>query len=458
MSTYAEHLAGARERHLAELFEYLRIPSISALPEHAPDVRRCAEWVRGHLEAIGLRNVRLIETPGNPIAYADWLDAGDGAPTLLLYGHYDVQPAEPLELWETQPFEPAVRDGRIYARGSTDNKGPLFTYLKALEAILAVDGRLPCNVKVIVEGEEELRADHLDAFLAGNGELLACDACVISDSALYAQDVPSIALSLRGMAAVQLCVETASSDLHSGMYGGVAPNALHALTRLLATLHDDEGRVAVEGFYDAVRALPPAEIAEWSLLPFDEEALRHEIGAKALIGGAEHTALERMWARPTCDVHGVWGGFQGEGIKTVIPREARAKLSCRLVADQGPEAVLELLQRHLERHCPPWATLTIEWTLAGATPMTMPRDNPLVAAARDALGRGYGSEALFFRSGWSVPVAALVKQRLDVDSLLLGFGLPTDGAHAPNEHFDVANLDRGIRTMVEFFSSFANGR
>jgi acetylornithine deacetylase/succinyl-diaminopimelate desuccinylase-like protein len=458
MSRYETYLADARERHLGELFDYLRIPSISTLPQHAGDIRACAEWVRAHLERIGLHDVRLIETSGNPIVYGEHLDAGEGAPTLLVYGHYDVQPADPFELWETPPFKPAIREGRIYARGSTDNKGPLFVYLKALETILAVDGRLPCNVKVVVEGEEELRADHLDAFLAENRELLACDACVISDSALYARGVPSIPLSLRGMAALQLRVETAESDLHSGMYGGVAPNAVHALARLLATLHDEEWRVAVEGFYDAVRPVAAEEVAEWERLPFDEEELRQEIGASRLIGGEEYSALERMWSRPTLDVHGVWGGFQGDGIKTVIPREARAKLSCRLVDDQGPEEVLELLRRHLERHCPPEARLTIEWTLAGAGPMTMPRDEPLVAIAREALAAGYEAEPLFFRSGWSVPVAALVRRRLGVDSLLLGFGLPTDGAHAPNEHFDVENLDRGIRTMVEFFTKATNAR
>ena len=458
MSGYHAYLAGARERHQDELFAYLRFPSISALPAHADDVRRCAQWVRAHLERLGLRDARLIETPGNPIAYAEWLDAGPAAPTLLVYGHYDVQPTDPLALWETPPFEPAVRDGRIYARGSTDNKGPLFTYLKALETLLAVDGRLACNVKVIVEGEEELRADHLDQFLADNRDLLVCDACVISDSALYGRGIPSIAISLRGMAAMQIRVETASTDLHSGMYGGVAPNALHALAHLLATLHDEDGRVAVEGFYDSVRQLAREELEEWSRLPFDEEELRREIGARRLIGGHDHGVLERMWARPTLDVHGIWGGFEGEGIKTVIPREARAKLSCRLVADQGPEEVLELVRRHLERHCPPEATLTIESTLAGAGPMTMPREHPLVAVARESLAAAYGREALFFRSGWSVPVAALVKQRLGVDSLLLGFGLPTDGAHAPNEHFDVENFDRGIATMVEFFSRAGDRR
>lgn len=426
---------------------------MSTLPDHAADVERCASWVASHLEAIGLRHVRLLATGGNPIAYGDWLDAGPDAPTLLVYGHYDVQPADPLELWETPPFEPAFRDGKIYARGSTDNKGPLFTYLRALETVLAVDGRLSCNVKVIVEGEEELRADHLDAFLGENRELLACDACVISDSALYARDVPSISLSLRGMVAMEFTLVTGAADLHSGMYGGVAPNALHAMARLASTLHDADGRVLVEGFYDGVR--PPAadDLAEWSALDFNEDELRQEIGARRLIGDGGRSALERMWALPTLDVHGIWGGFVGEGIKTVIPREAHAKLSSRLVADQDPEAVLGLIRAHLERHCPREAGLTIDWTLAGAGPMTMPRDHPFVAAARTALAAGYGREALFFRSGWSVPVAALVKHRLDVDSLLLGFGLPTDGAHAPNEHFDLDNLERGTRTMIEFFTS-----
>jgi acetylornithine deacetylase/succinyl-diaminopimelate desuccinylase-like protein len=453
VTTFVGYLEDARERHLAELFEYLRVPSISTKPEHAPDIRRCAEWVRQHLEQVGLREARLLPTGGNPIVYAERLDAGESAPTLLVYGHYDVQPADPLELWESPPFEPHVRDGRIYARGATDNKGPLFTYLKALETVLAVDGALPCNVKVIVEGEEELRADHLDDFLAENAELLRCDVCVISDSALYARDVPSISLSLRGMAHLEFRVETAATDLHSGMYGGVAPNALHALARLVASLHDEEGRVAVEGFYDPVRRLPPEETADWSQLPFDEDELRREIGASRLIGGSERTALERMWALPTLDVHGIWGGFVTEGIKTVIPREAHAKLSCRLVADQTPEDVLELVQRHLERHCPPHARLVVESTLAGAGPMTLTRDAALVEVARAALAEGFGSEPVFFRSGWSVPAAALVRQRLGVDSLLLGFGLPTDGAHAPNEHFDLDNLERGIRTMVAFFRS-----
>jgi acetylornithine deacetylase/succinyl-diaminopimelate desuccinylase-like protein len=453
VTAYAAYLADTRERHLGELFDYLRFASVSALPTHAPDMRHCAEWVCRHLEQIGLRDARLIETAGNPIVYAEWLDAGPDAPTLLVYGHYDVQPADPLELWQTPPFEPSIRDGSLYARGACDNKGPLFVYLKALETLLAVDGRLACNVKLIVEGEEELRADHLDDFLASNRALLACDGCVISDSGLHARGVPSISLSLRGMAALQVRLETAATDLHSGMYGGVAPNALHALTRLLASLHDDGGQVAVEGFDDAVRPLPREEIDDWKRLPFDEDALRAEIGARRLVGDRRYTALERMWARPTLDVHGVWGGFADEGLKTVIPREAYAKLSCRLVADQTPEQVLELLRRHLERHCPPEATLTIEWTLPGAGPMALPRDSPLVAAAREALAAGYGTEPLLVRSGWSVPVAALVKDRLGVDSLLLGFALPTDGAHAPNERFELDNLERGIATMVTFFSS-----
>ena len=455
MNTYETYLAGARERQLADLFAYLRIPSISTLPEHAADVRRCADWLRAYLASIGLRNACLLETDGNPIVYADWLEAGESAPVLLLYGHYDIQPAEPLQPWTTPPFEPSLRDDAIYARGATDNKGTLFVYLRALEAILAVDGRLPCNIKLIVEGEEELRADNLDAFLTHNVTRLACDACVISDSALYARGVPSLAVALRGMAALQLRVDTAQADLHSGLYGGPVPNALHALSRLLATLHNDEGRVSVGGFYDGVIPVSPSEAAEWSELGFDDDVFRREIGATRLVGGPEHSVLERMWSQPTLDLHGIWGGFMGDGIKTVIPCEAHAKLSCRLVADQEPDRILALVVAHLERHCPSEAQLTVEWTLPGAAPMTIPRDGPLLAAARNALRCSYDGPVRFFRSGASVPVAALVKERLKVDSLMLGFGLPGDGAHAVDEHLEIDSFDRGARTMVEFFLNVA---
>ena len=458
-STYETHLVAARERHLAELEAFLRIPSISTLPEHAAELSRCADWVAGHFESIGLRNIEQLETGGNPIVYGERLDAGPEAPTLLLYGHYDVQPADPLELWLTPPFEPNLRDGRLYARGATDNKGPLFVYLKALETVIAVDGRLACNVKMIVEGEEELRADHLDLFMRDQKAKLDCDALVISDSAQYGEGIPSIPISLRGMVALELRLDTASSDLHSGMYGGVAPNALHALVHLLDTLRDERGVVSVQGFYDDVDASDQQELEQWRGLPFDEEELRERIGARSLIGDdGRHGALERMWTRPTLDLHGVWGGFSGDGIKTVIPARAHAKLSCRLVPHQEPERMLELVISHLERHCPPEATLTIEWTLPGATPIEMARDHPLVQAAADALTATYGQEALFFRSGWSVPVAEIAKRRLGVDSLLLGFGLPDDGAHAPNEHFSLASFELGTRTMIDFFGRCADDR
>ncbi len=457
MSAYESHLAESRERHLAELDAFLRIPSISTLPEHAADLARCADWVADELASIGLHHVEQLDSGGNPIVYAERLEAGPGAPTLLVYGHYDVQPADPLDLWLSPPFEPTLRDGLLFARGATDNKGPLFVYLKALETLLAVDGRLACNVKVLVEGEEELRADHLDAFMEREGERLRCDALVISDSAQYGAGIPSIPLSLRGMAALGLRLETAATDLHSGMYGGVAPNALDALVRLLATLRDDRGVVTVDGFYDGVLAAAEEELDEWQQLPFDEDELRTQIGARSLIGAdGRHSALERMWTRPTLDLHGVWGGFTGEGIKTVIPAEARAKLSCRLVPEQTPERVLELVIAHLERHRPTEATLTIEWTLPGATPVEMRRDHPLVRAAGAALAAAFGREPLFFRSGWSVPVAEIAKRQLGVDALLLGFGLPEDGAHAPNEHFSLESFALGTRTMIDFFGRCAD--
>jgi acetylornithine deacetylase/succinyl-diaminopimelate desuccinylase-like protein len=456
-AAHEAYLAERHDRHLGELVEYLRIPSISTLPQHAADIGRCADWVAAHLESIGIRDVEQLETGGNPIVFGELLEAGPAAPTLLVYGHYDVQPADPLELWRTPPFEPTIRDGQIYARGATDNKGPLFVYLKALETLIAVDGGLACNVKVLIEGEEELRADNLDTFMENERERLRCDALVISDSAQYAKGVPSIPLSLRGMAALQLRLETASTDLHSGMYGGVAPNALDALVRLLATLRDERGVVAVEGFYDGVEPPAAEEVRRWEELPFDPEELRQQIGAKLLIGeDGEHGPLERMWKRPTLDLHGVWGGFSGEGIKTVIPREAHAKLSCRLVPHQEPQPLLDRLVEHLERHCPAEASLTIEWTLPGATPIEMSRDDPLVRAAEAALAATYGRPPLFFRSGWSVPVAEIAKRRLGVDPLLLGFGLPEDGAHAPNEQFAVESFELGTRTMIEFFSRCAD--
>ena len=451
-----EYLARERDRMLDELRALVAISSVSALPEHAADIRRCAEWVRDELERIGLQHVEVHETGGHPLVYGDWTEAGHGLPTVLLYGHYDVQPAEPLELWTTPPFEPSVRDGRLYGRGVSDNKAQFFLNLKVIEALLAVDGRLPCNVKVLIEGEEELRADNLERFVASHEELLAADLALCSDSMLFGPNVPGIAVAIRGMAWIDVRVRSARADLHSGVYGGTVPNALHAAAELIAGLHGRDGRVLVEGFYSRVREVDPAERRTWAALPTSSDSLRREAGVDALRGEAGFTPLERLWARPSLDVHGFWGGFTGDGIKTVIPAEARFQLSCRLVADQRPEEIVDLLEAHLVGSAPDGCSVEVISSLAGASPVTTPHDHPAVTAALEALRTAYGTEPVLFRAGWSVPVVEILDRVLGIDSLMLGFALATDNAHAPDEHIRLENFDRGLETMARLWPAFAD--
>lgn len=451
-----EYLARERDRMLDELQALVAIPSVSALPEHAADVRRCAEWVRDEIERIGFPRVELYETGGHPLVYGEWLEAGPGIPTVLLYGHYDVQPADPLELWTTPPFAPSVRDGRLFGRGVSDNKAQFFLNLKALEALLAVDGRLPCNVKVLIEGEEELRADNLERFIASHAELLEADLALCSDAALFGSGIPGVALALRGMAFVDVRVRTARTDLHSGVYGGAVPNALHAAAQIVAGLHDQDGRVLVQGFYDRVREIDPAERHAWAALPTSDASLRHEAGVEVLRGEAGFTSLERLWARPSLDLHGFWGGFTGNGIKTIIPAEARFSLSCRLVADQRPEEIVRLLETHLAASAPDGCRVDLVSSLAGASPVTTPRDHPAVAAALEALRAGYGREPVLFRAGWSVPVVEILDRVLGIDSVMLGFSLATDNAHAPDEHIHLEHFDRGLQTMARLWPAFAD--
>lgn len=449
------YLTAHRGRHLDELCDFLRFPSVSALPEHAGDVRACAEWLAGQLAAVGLENVALLPTGGNPIVYGDWLHAREGAPVALVYGHYDVQPADPLELWTTPPFEPTIREAKLYARGSSDNKGQIFAALKAVEALLATLGALACNVKVIVEGEEEVRSDHLTEFVRANPTLVAADVAVITDNAMYARGVPAIPIGLRGMAALEVTLRAGEHDLHSGVYGGTVPNALHALVDVLAGLHGDDTRVTVEGFYDRVRPLAEDERREWQQLPFSEHGFRSETGQTELVGEAGYSPLERIWARPTLELHGIWGGYQGAGVKTVIPAVAHAKLSCRLVPDQDPEEVLQLLRRHMERNAPRGTSIAIDTELAGAWPMLTPRGHPAIRAATAALAAAYAHEPVIIRSGWSIPVTEILQRHLGLPSVLLGFALPNENAHAPDEHFHLENFDSGIRTMTAFWDALA---
>ena len=435
-----------------ELYDFLRIPSVSARREHDADTRRAAEWVQAALQRIGL-TAAVHETPGHPIVVGEWRQAPPGAPTVVVYGHYDVQPAEPLELWDSPAFEPTVRDGKLYARGSVDDKGQLFLHVKALEAHLRVRGTLPCNVIVLAEGEEEVGSENLAAFIEGHRDLLACDAVVISDSAMFAPGVPSILSSLRGLAYFEIVATGPAGDLHSGSYGGAVVNPAMALARILATLHDATGRVAIPGFYDAVRPFPDAVLAQMRQLPFDDERFREEAGSPALGGEAGHTVLERLWTRPTCEVNGLLSGYTGEGAKTVLPARAMAKVSCRLVPDQDPQAIERLMQAHVAAVAPAGVTVTVT-ALHGGRPWRADLEGPLFDAATRALADVFGREPVVTGEGGSIPVVGDFERILGAPVLLVGFGLPGENAHAPNEWLSVENFEKGMRAMARLYAEY----
>jgi acetylornithine deacetylase/succinyl-diaminopimelate desuccinylase-like protein len=439
-----------------ELFDLLRIPSVSARSDHDADTRRAAEWVRASLANAGL-TAEVIDTAGHPIVLGEWRNAAPDRPTILIYGHYDVQPAEPLELWESPPFEPTVRDGRIYARGSVDDKGQLFLHVKALEAHLKVRGELPVNVIVLAEGEEEVGSEHLEQFIREHAERLACDAVVISDSAMFAPGQPSILSSLRGMAYFQIDVQGPQGDLHSGSYGGAVVNPAMALARILATFHDESGRIAIAGFYDQVRPFPDAVREAMRALPFDEEHFREEVGAPALGGEAGYTVLERLWTRPTCEVNGLLSGYTGEGAKTVLPAVAMAKVSCRLVPDQDPQEIERLMKAHVARVAPKGVTVTVRH-LHGGRPWRADLEGPLFDAARRALAEAFGKEPVIVGEGGSIPVVGDFQSILGAPVLLVGFGLPGENAHAPNEWISVENFERGMRAMARLYEEYGSSR
>jgi acetylornithine deacetylase/succinyl-diaminopimelate desuccinylase-like protein len=442
----------------AELFDFLRIPSVSARSEHRDDVARAAAWLAGALDAVGLRT-EIFPTSGHPIVLGEWRGVGAEAPTVLVYGHYDVQPVEPLELWTSPPFEPTVRDGRIYARGSVDDKGQLFLHVKALEAHLRVRGALPVNVIVLAEGEEEVGSDNLEQFVEAQAERLRCDAVVISDSSMFAPGVPSILSSLRGLAYFQIDVEGPNGDLHSGSYGGAVVNPAMALARILATFHDDRGHVAIPGFYDAVLPWPDRVIQQMRALPFDEPGFMREVGVTSLGGEQGYTTLEKLWTRPTCEVNGLLSGYTGEGAKTVLPAKAMAKVSCRLVPGQSPPEIGRLMEAHVARVAPSGVRVTVE-ELHGGRPWRADLAGPLFDAARTALTAAFGTEPVVVGEGGSIPVVGDFARILKAPVLLMGFGLPGENAHAPNEWMSVENFDRGMRAAAVLLETLgaANGR
>ena len=445
-----------RERYLDELKALLAIPSISALPQHAGDVRRCAEWCADEMRRIGLQNVRLIDTPGNPVTYGDWLGA-EGAPTILFYGHYDVQPVDPLELWESPPFDATIRDGEIYARGSADDKGQVFMHFKAVEAHLKQNGRLPLNIKFILEGEEEVGSAHLDDFVRAHRSELAADVVVISDSPMFARGVPSMCYGLRGLVYCQIDLRGSSTDLHSGSFGGAVANPAMVLSQMLAQMKDRSGRVRIPGFYDDVVPLQDEERKAWAALPFNEKQYKKAFGIPKVYGETGYTTLERTWARPTFEVNGLLSGFTGEGAKTVLPAVSMAKVSMRLVPNQDPDRIAALFDTYVQGVAP--KTVQVKVTrMHGGKPWMTSYDNLFVQAAARAIEKGFGQKPVFTREGGSIPVVSTFQEELGLPSVLFGVGLPDENAHAPNEKLDLGNFHGGIIASAILYDEIAKTR
>jgi acetylornithine deacetylase/succinyl-diaminopimelate desuccinylase-like protein len=440
-----------KEKQLQQLIEFVSIPSISTLPEHKPDIATAAQWLSAHLQAIGLQNVKIFPTELHPVVYAEWLGA-PGQPTVLIYGHYDVQPVDPLDLWKSHPFKPEVREHFLYARGASDDKGQTFAHIKAVEAYLKTAKKLPVNVKFLIEGEEEIGSPSLTNFVASNKALLKADVSLISDSHILSPTQPSIVYGLRGLAYLELEVNGPDHDLHSGSYGGGVHNPLNALAAIIAKLHHADGSIAVTGFYDRVRALSADERKELAKLPFDEKAFCQEAGISAIWGEQAYTPIERLGARPTLDVNGIWGGFIGVGAKTVLPATATAKISMRLVPDQDPQEIAKLFQAYVEKIAPKTVKATVRSLGHFAQPAIVDRHIPEMQAAVKAYKEGFGAEPLFTREGGSIPVVTLLKKQLGIDSILMGFGLPDDRLHSPNERFFLPNFYKGIQTSLHFMN------
>ena len=449
MNYYQENQAA----FLEGLKTFLRIPSISTLSEHKPDIRRAAGFALNELRAAGLTG-ELIEGEGNPLVFAEWTGA-PGAPTLLLYGHYDVQPPDPLDEWKSPPFEPEVRGHDIFARGASDDKGQTYILIKAVEGLLKTRGKLPVNVKFLIEGEEETGGEHIESYVGQKPARLACDAAIICDTEMFAPELPTICVGLRGMVYAELLVEGANHDLHSGVYGGAAPNPMQAVAEIISALKDREGHIQIPGFYDRVVPPSPKEREAWARLPFDErDYIEKEMGARELVGEPGIPLFERLWARPTFEVHGIRGGFTGEGAKTVIPARAVAKISTRLVADQDPAEAAAQLRQAVAKACPRGVTAELK-VLHSAPPSLVNPDNRFIHAAADAMSEVFGKPTVYIRSGGSIPIVAAFEQSLGIPSVMMGFGLPDDNLHAPNEKLHLPNFYRGIEAVARYLDLLA---
>jgi acetylornithine deacetylase/succinyl-diaminopimelate desuccinylase-like protein len=447
------YVRGCEPRFLEELKDLLRIPSISTSPEHKDAVRRAAELVADRLFAAGMQNVEVIETAGHPLVYADWLNA-PGKPTVLCYGHYDVQPPDPLELWVSPPFEPTERDGNLYARGSADDKGQMYSHIKAMEALHAVYGKLPVNVKFLIEGEEEVGGEAVAKYVKENPAKLKADVALVSDTEMYAPGLPTLNIGLRGLLYMEIEAKGPGRDLHSGLYGGAAPNAVFGLVELLAKAKDANGHIQIPGIYNDVEPPSAEEKASWTHLPFDEdEYLRDEVGSTALTGEKEYSVFERTWARPTLEVHGIAGGFTGVGAKTVIPAKALAKVSIRLVPKMDPQKIVRAVEQWVKENAPLGIQCEVRVLSAGPGLMVN-TDHPAILVAAKAFSDIFGKETVFIRSGGSIPIVGDFATHLGIPTILMGFGLPDDGLHSPNEKYCIRNYFDGIRTIAHFFEEY----
>ena len=440
--TWQQYLDDNQARFLDELLDFLKIPSISSLPEHAGDVAQAGEWVKARMAAAGIENLETLPTGGHPVVYGDWLHAGD-APTILIYGHFDVQPVDPLHLWKRPPFEPTIEDDKVYARGATDDKGNMLVPILAVEALLKSEGKLPVNLKFLFEGQEEIGSPQLPPFMAKHAERYACDLVVSSDGGQWREDQPQLLVGSKGLCALQIDVYGANSDLHSGIYGGTIQNPLHALTYILASMHSADGKITVPGFYEKVRPLNDSDKAQLAAVPFDEEAQLKAIGLTEPFGEPGYTTLERAGGRPTLEINGMWGGFQGDGVKTVLPNEAHAKVTCRLVVDQDPTEIYELIRTHVRNIAPPGVRVEVSRNPSTGYPYLMPPEHEANQIAAGVLEEIYGNAPFFVRTGGTVPLYTLFKDNLDVYSLTYAFGLEDENLHAPNEYFRLASFRRG---------------
>lgn len=453
MKALIDYINANQQHYINELKEFLRIPSISTLQENTDAMKQCATFVADKLSAAGMNRVEIFPTEGHPIVYGEWLGA-PGKPTVLIYGHYDVQPIDPIELWESPPFEPVIKDDKIFARGATDDKGQLFVHIKSVEAYFKVKGSLPLNVKFIIEGEEEIGSEHLSGFIEQHSELLKCDSVLISDTSLYEAGVPTITYGLRGLSYMEVELTGPNKDLHSGSFGGAVANPINVLAKMIASLHDKKGRVTIPGFYDDVLPLTKEEKHNFKRLNFSDKKFAQEVGVKELAGESKFSTLERLWVRPTLDCNGIIGGFTGKGAKTVIASKASAKISMRLVPNQDPKKIAKLFTKYIKTLAPKSVQIKVN-DLHGAHPSLSPLTGRAIKAAAVAMEKAFGKKTVFMREGGSIPVVAAFQRLLKAPSVLMGFGLNSENLHSPNEHFSLTHFQLGSKSSAYFFDEFA---